>query len=93
MRQMQELQACAKRLQRENDQLLSQVEKILELGKDVQEGDSVEPPIVRNKGKEPVISSDGDALEDDELSSMRKEHSRKHKGQITKEALALPCPQ
>ena len=41
------------------------------LGKDVREGDRVEPSIVRNKGKEPVISGDDDALTDDELSSKR----------------------
>ena len=29
----------------------------------MQEGDNVEPPIVHNKGKEPVISGDGDALQ------------------------------
>ena len=48
---MQELQARAERLQREKDQLRSQVEKSLELGKDVQEGGHVKPPIVLNKGK------------------------------------------
>ena len=43
---MQELQARAEHLQRENDQLRSQVEKSFELGKDVREGDRVELPIV-----------------------------------------------
>ena len=50
-RQMQELQARAEHLQRENEQLRSQVEKSLELGKDVRDGDRVEHPIVPNKGK------------------------------------------
>ena len=50
-RQMQELQARAKRLQRENDQLQSQVEKSLEVGKDVRVGVHVEHPVVHNKGK------------------------------------------
>ena len=65
---MQELQARAEHLQRENDQLRSQVEKSFELRKDVREGDRVEPPIVRNKGKEPVIFGDRDAPKYDELS-------------------------
>ena len=64
---MQELQAHAKHLQLENDQLRSHVEKNLELGKDVRDGDCV----VRNKGKEPIISDDDDAPADDELSSRR----------------------
>ena len=68
MRQMQELQAHAKRLQRENNQLWSHVEKSLKLGKDVRDGDCVEHPIVHNKGKDPIIFGDGDAPSDDELS-------------------------
>ena len=48
---MHELQACVERLQRENGQLRSQVEKSLELGKDVRDGERVEHPIVCNKGK------------------------------------------
>ena len=70
-RQMQELQARVEHLQRENDQLWSQVEKSLELGNYVREGNRVEHHIVRTKGKEPIISSDGDAPADDELSSRR----------------------
>ena len=68
---MQELHARVKRLQSENDQLQSQVEKSLKLGKDVREGDRAEPPIVHNKGKEHVIFGDGDAPANDELSSKR----------------------
>ena len=45
--------------------------KSLELGKDAREGDRAEPPIVHNKGKEPVIYGNGDAPTDDELSSER----------------------
>ena len=37
----------------------------------MREGDYAKPLIVRNKGKEPVISGNGDALEDYELSSRR----------------------
>ena len=68
MRQMQQLQARAESLQRENDQLQSQVEKSLELGKDVRDGNCAKHPIVRNKGQEPIVS-DNEAPTDDELSS------------------------
>ena len=37
----------------------------------MREGDCVETSIVRNKGKESVISGDSDGLADDELSSGR----------------------
>ena len=70
-RQMQELQARAELLHCENDQLRSQVEKSIELGKDVRDGDRVEHLIVCNKGKEPIISYDYDAPTDDELTSRR----------------------
>ena len=70
VRHMQELQACVERLQHENDQLQSQVEKSLELGKDVRDGDHAEHPVVCNKGKEPVVS-DNEVLTDDELSFKR----------------------
>ena len=66
-RQKHELQARAKCLQRENDQLQSQVEKNVELGKDVQSDDRAEHPVVCNKGKEPIISYN-EAPTDDELS-------------------------
>ena len=99
---MQELLACAERLQCENDQLQTQVEKSRDLGKDVRDGDCLKHLIACNKGKEPIISDDGDALEDDELSNRevpnhksfaRKECSRQHKGQIAKEVLPPPYPQ
>ena len=66
---MQELLACAKLLQCENDQLQTQVEKSRDLGKDVRDGDCPEHLIACNKGKDPIIFGDGDALEDDELSN------------------------
>ena len=55
-------------LQHENDQLLSQVEKSIELGKDVRDGDRVEHPAVRNKEKKHVVF-ENEAPTDDELSS------------------------
>ena len=48
---MQELQARPERLQRENDQLRSQVEKSLELGKNMIDGDRAKHLVVCNKGK------------------------------------------
>ena len=48
---MHELQAHAKCLQCENDQLLAQVVESHDLGKDVRDGDRAEHPIVCNKGK------------------------------------------
>ena len=68
---MQELQARTECLQRENDQLRAQVEKILELGRDVRDENRAEHPIACNKGKEPITSGEGDAPIDDELSSKR----------------------
>ena len=46
MRQIQELQARIEHLQRGNDQLRSLEEKILELGKDVRDGNCVRHLIV-----------------------------------------------
>ena len=69
-KQMHELQARTECLQHENDQLRSQVEKSLKLGKDVQDGDCAEHLVVRNKGKELMVS-DNKAPVDNELSSGR----------------------
>ena len=68
-RQMKELQAHAKRLQRENDQLRAQMKKIHDLGNEVQDSGRAAYPITRNKGNEPVIPTDVDTPADDELSS------------------------
>ena len=68
--QMQELQARVERLQCENNQLRSQVEKILKLGKDVRDCDRAGHLVVPNKGKELMVS-DNEAPADDELSSGR----------------------
>ena len=67
-RQMHELQARVERLQHENDQLRAQVEKSLQLRRDMRDGDRVEHPVARNKGKKPMISDDGDSPAYDELS-------------------------
>ena len=63
---MQKLQARVERLQRENDQLRTQVKKSLELRKGVQDGDYAEHPVVCNKGKEPIVS-DNEAPTDNEF--------------------------
>ena len=67
---MQELQARVERLQRENHQLWSSVEKSLEPGNDVRNGDRAKHPVVCNKGKKHVVS-DNESPADDELSSRR----------------------
>ena len=69
-RQMQELRARAELLQRENDRPQSQVEKSLELRKDVQGGDCAQHLVVLNKGKEPTFFNN-EASADNELSSGR----------------------
>ena len=58
---MQELQGRVESLQCENDQLLAQVEKSCELGRDEQDGNRAEHPFARHKGKEPIIPDDVDA--------------------------------
>ena len=68
-RQMKELQGHVERLQRENDQLLAQIEKNCNLGKDVRDSVRVMHPISCNRGKEPIIPDDVDTPTDDELSS------------------------
>ena len=83
MRQMQKLQAWAEHLQHENDQLRSQVEKSLELGKDVQDGNHAEHPVVCNKGKEPIVSNN-EAPTDDELSSGRLPYTSPSPGRIAR---------
>ena len=99
---MQELHARVKRLQSENDQLQSQVEKSLKLGKDVREGDRAEPPIVSIiKEKNMLFSAMVMPLQmmncpprgPHKESSSMKEGSRQHKEQIAKEGLTPPFPQ
>ena len=70
VRQMKELQDRAKHLQRENDRLWAQVEKIHDLGKkEVQDSIQSRHPTTCNKGKEPIVSDNVDTPADDELSS------------------------
>ena len=68
-KQMMELQAHAKRLQRENDQLRAQMEKSRDLGNEVRDSGRAGYLITHNKGKEPVIPSNVDTPVNDELSS------------------------
>ena len=68
-RWIEELQGHAEVLQRENDQLRTQIENSHDLGKEVRDGCQAVHPIARNRGKEPVIPDDVDTPIDDELSS------------------------
>ena len=68
-RQMKELQAHAERLQQENDQLWTQIEKNRYLGKDVPNNGRSVHPITRNRGKEPIVLDNVDTSTNDELFS------------------------
>ena len=69
-RQMRELQDRVEHLQRENDHLRAQVEKMHGLGeKDVQDSNQARHPTTCNKGKESIIPDKVDTPENDELSS------------------------
>ena len=68
-RHMKDLQGHAKRLQWENDQLWTQIEKSHDLGKDVRDSDRATLPTTRNKGKEPTVPNDVDTPANDKLSS------------------------
>ena len=66
---MKELQGQVERLWHENDQLLAQIEKSLDLGKDVRDSDRAAQPITSDKGNEHVAPDDVDTPADDALSS------------------------
>ena len=66
-RQMAELRDLAEYLQQENDCLRTHLEK--DRGENTRESSHPTPLIKQNRGKEPILPSDNDAIEDDELSS------------------------
>ena len=69
-RQMKELQERVEHLQRENNCLRSQVEKMRDLDeRDVQDSGQAKHLVVRDKGKRPIVLDDADILADDELST------------------------
>ena len=68
-RRMKELQGQVERLWHKNDQLLAQIEKSLDLGKDVRDSDRAAQPITSDKGNEHVAPDDVDTPADDALSS------------------------
>ena len=68
-RQKKELQGHAKCSPWENDQLLLQIEKSRDLGKDVRDAGQAVLPTARNKGKNPAILDDVNTPANDELSS------------------------
>ena len=65
---MKEMQGYVKCLQRKNDQLRAQMEKIHNLGKDVRDSGRARHPTTPNKGKEPIVPNDVDTPTYDELS-------------------------
>ena len=67
-RHIKELQGHAKRLQRENDQLSTQIEKNRDLGKGVRDRGGATHLIAHNKWKELIIPNDVETLADDKLS-------------------------
>ena len=70
MRQMRELQERAEQLQCKNDRLQAQVEKRPDLNeRDTQNSGQAKHPVVRDKGKKPIILDDVDILKNNELSS------------------------
>ena len=69
-RQMRELQDRAEHLQRENDRLQAQVEKMHDLSeKDVQDSGQAKHLTACNKGKELIVLDNMDTPTNDELSS------------------------
>ena len=66
---MKELQDHVECLHRENDQLRASIEKIHDLGKDVQDKGQAMHLIARNREKEPIIPDKVDTPTNDELSS------------------------
>ena len=69
-RQMKELQECVEHLQRENDRLRAQVEKMHNLDKrDAQDNSQAKHLVVRDKGKKPIVLNNADIPANDKLSS------------------------
>ena len=66
-RQMAELQNHADHLQQENDCLQAHLEE--DRGENARGSNHPAPLVKQNKGKEPILSGDSDAVADDELSS------------------------
>ena len=65
-RQMVELRNRADHLQQESDCMLARLEE--DRGENARASNHLTPPIIQNRGKEPILSSDSDAAADDELS-------------------------
>ena len=64
---MAELRNCVDRLQQENDHLLAHLEE--DRGENARGGSHLAPSVKHNRGKEPILPGDNDAVMDDELSS------------------------
>ena len=66
-RQMAELRNRADHLQQENDGLRASLEE--NRGENARESSHLAPPVKQNRGKEPILPGDSDAIADNELSS------------------------
>ena len=66
-RHMVELQNHANHLQQENDRLRASLEE--DRGENAQGSSHPAPPVKQNRGKEPILLGNNDAIVDDELSS------------------------
>ena len=64
---MAELQSRVDHLQQENDRLWARLEE--DRGENARGSSHPAPPVKQNKGKEPILPGDNDAVADDELSS------------------------
>ena len=64
---MAEFRNCADRLQQENDCMRARLEE--DRGENARGSSHPAPSIKQNRGKEPILLGDSDAVADDELSS------------------------
>ena len=64
---MAELQSRVDHLQQENDRLWARLEE--DRGENARGSSHLAPPVKQNKGKEPTLPGNNDAVADDELSS------------------------
>ena len=65
-RHMAELRNRADHLQQENDRMRARLEE--DRGENARERSHLAPPVKQNRGKEPILPGDSDAVVDDELS-------------------------
>ena len=64
-KKMKGLQSQVEPLRRENDQLVAQIEKSCDLGKDVRDSNHTAQPITCDKGNKPIAHNDVDTSVND----------------------------